>query len=154
MVFVGPCQWRIFVPECQACGLDWAGHGHILELHLLGSWSLLGLPGPATDTILDFQFAILPVYAGPAAAMDEMSCSFWALVCSMSKIRWLCWPHRLALVGLFCAVPSFSGSEMIWLDPLVGLSWCCCSLWNEWDLHVYAFCRNECFSHVRRAVVL
>ena len=20
------------------------------------------------------------------------------------------------------------GSEMIWLDPLVGLSWCCCSL--------------------------
>ena len=79
---------------------------------------------------------------------------FWALVCSMSKIRWLCWPHRLALVGLFCAVPSFSGSEMIWLDPLVGLSWCCCSLWNEWDLHVYAFCRNECFPHVRRAVVL
>ena len=76
---------------------------------------------------------------------------FWALVCSMSKIRWLCWPHRLALVGLFCAVPSFSGSEMIWLDPLVGLSWCCCSLWNEWDLHVYAFCRNEWFSHVRRA---
>ena len=43
---------------------------------MLGSWSLLGLPGPATDTILDFQFAILPVYAGPAAAMDEMSCSF------------------------------------------------------------------------------
>ena len=43
---------------------------------LLGSRSLLGLPGPATDTILDFQFAILPVYAGPAAAMDEMSCSF------------------------------------------------------------------------------
>ena len=42
---------------------------------LLGSWSLLGLPGPATDTILDFQFAI-PVCAGPAAAMDEMSCSF------------------------------------------------------------------------------
>ena len=43
---------------------------------LFGSWSLLGLPGPATDAILDFQFAILPVYAGPAAAMDEMSCSF------------------------------------------------------------------------------
>ena len=41
-------------------------------------------------------------------------------MCSMSKIRWLCWPHRLALVGLFCAVPSFSGSEMIWLDPLLG----------------------------------
>ena len=46
----------------------------ILELH--GSWSLLGLPGPATDTILEFQFAILPVYVGPAAAMDGMSCSF------------------------------------------------------------------------------
>ena len=34
------------------------------------------LIGPATDAILAFQFAILPVYAGPAAAMDGMSCSF------------------------------------------------------------------------------
>ena len=41
-------------------------------------------------------------------------------MCSMSKIRWLCWPRRLALVGLFCAVPSFSGSEMIWLIPWLG----------------------------------
>ena len=95
---------------------------------MLGSRSLLGLPGLATDTILDFQFAILPVYAGPAAAMDEMSCSFLSSRVLNDKIRWLCWPHRLALVGVFCAVPSFSGSEMIWLDPLVGLSWCCCSL--------------------------
>ena len=76
MVFVGPASDRNFVPECQACGLDWACHGDILELILLGSWSLLGLPGPATDTILHFQFAILPVYAGPAAAMDGISCSF------------------------------------------------------------------------------
>ena len=61
------------MPECQACGLDWACHGHILELHFV---RLMVLAGPATDTILDFQFVILPVYAGPAAAMDEMSCSF------------------------------------------------------------------------------
>ena len=25
--------------------------------------------------------------------------------------RWWYWPHRLVLVGLFCAVPSFSGSD-------------------------------------------
>ena len=122
------------------------------------------LTGPATDEILELHSVRLMVFAGLAWACPptqfwtsslrffrsmlglplswtECLARFWALVCSMSKIRWLCWPRRLALVGLFVlchlAVPSFSGSEMIWLDPLVGLSWCCCSLWNEWDLHVY-----------------
>ena len=76
MVFVGPasdvfsCQSaRLVVLTGPATDIFWSSI-------LLGSWSLLGLLGPATDTILDFQFAILPVYAGPAAAMDEMSCSF------------------------------------------------------------------------------
>ena len=32
----------------------------------------------------------------------------------------LCWPHRLALVGLFCAVSSFSGDDLA--ESLVGLS--------------------------------
>ena len=71
MVFVGPasdvfsCQSaRLVVLTGPATDIFWSSI-------LLGSWSL-----PATDTILDFQFAILPVYAGPAAAMDEMSCSF------------------------------------------------------------------------------
>ena len=38
-------------------------------------------------------------------------------MCSMSKIRQ---PHRLALICLFCTVPSFSGSEILWLIALVG----------------------------------
>ena len=128
------CKFR--TPKCKACGRRWA---------------CLGLP-PTQFWTSSLRF-FRSMHGLPLPWTDHLA-RFGALVCSMNKIRWLCWPHRLALVCLFCAVPSFSGSEMIWLDPLVGLSWCCCSLWNEWDLHVYVFCRNECCSHVRRAVVL
>ena len=74
MVFVGPASDKIFVPECQVCGLDWACHGRnfgapFCKAHGL-CWACLGLPPT------HFQFAILPVYAGPAAVTDGMSCSF------------------------------------------------------------------------------
>ena len=71
MVFVGlasdvfSCQSaRLVVLTEPATDIFWSSI-------LLGSWSLLSWT--CTDTILDFQFATLPVYAGPAAAM---SCSF------------------------------------------------------------------------------
>ena len=72
MVFVGPAS-DVF--SCQSAVLTGPATDIFWSSILLGSWSLLGLPGPA-NTILDFQFAILPVYAGTAAPMDEMSCSF------------------------------------------------------------------------------
>ena len=73
MVFVGPAS-DVF--SCQGAVLTGPATDIFWSSILLGSCSLLGLPGPATDTILDFLFAIFPVYAGPAAGMDEMSCSF------------------------------------------------------------------------------
>ena len=29
------------------------------------------------------------------------------VVCPMSKTHWLYWPHRLVLISLYCAMPSF-----------------------------------------------
>ena len=116
MVFVGPAS-DVF--SCQSARLV--------------AW--LGLP----RTYFGASFVRLMVFAGPAWAcyrhnfglpVCDSSGLCWAcrchgrnvllvfsLSCSMSKIRWLCWPHRLALVGLFCAVPSFSGSDIRVASP-------------------------------------
>ena len=128
--------WKFEAPFCKAAGVCWACLVPVTKFsypRLPGLSSWLGLPRTKLWNPSDCG----------------SFCSFGALVCSTSKMRWLCWPHWLALVCLFCAVQSFSGSETIWLDSLVGLSLCCCFLWNEWDIHVYesmVLRRNECSS--------
>ena len=133
---------------------------------LQGWWSLLGLP------VTKFSFTRLPGLSSwlglPRTKFWSpsdcgSSCSFGALVCSMSKIRWLCWPHWLAL-ALLVPLACF------------GMSLLCCAISPEvrrfgsipWlgCLRAAAFCetngiytsmllrRNECCFHVRKAVVL
>ena len=103
MVFVGPASDRIFVPECQACGLDWACHGHILELH----------------------FVRLMVFAGPAWACHRHN--FGLPVCDSSGLCWACRCHGrnvLLVFELSCAQwVRFGGcagrTGLLWLVSFV-----------------------------------
>ena len=64
-------------------------------------------------------------------------------------------PKQLASKKIFCAVPSFSGGEMIWLDSLVVSCLCAAALCDVNGIYTsLVFRRNECCCHVRRAVVL